>query len=306
MRTEKKSVLKFYIRRYFIIAPLYYVGIIIYFVSSIITNYYKSGSANPDLQYTIKNVLSNITFTHSFYPPAFNNIVPGGWSIGTEMAFYLIFPLLFFVYERFKNKNAFIVMIPLGVVLSSFLFLHISPYFINLGQTDYFYYFNLINQISVFTLGMSLFFYSGNLKFDKISAILLLILFIVLTIVLAYNEIDDFAIRPFVSGLSFILLFMAFKNMPFIGGALLRKIGQVSFSIYILHFLFVWNLSRHIAHFLQGYGWNGVLILIVCVFVSLIFSIILAMLTEKYIEKPGINLGKRIIEKIEQPLSVKG
>ena len=98
-RRDKESLplIKFGIRRYFRIAPAYYLALLIYLLISIIISKFHEGEFNLPDKYTFENVLTNIFFLHGFYPPANNNIVPGGWSIGTEMAFYALFPLLFFI-----------------------------------------------------------------------------------------------------------------------------------------------------------------------------------------------------------------
>jgi peptidoglycan/LPS O-acetylase OafA/YrhL len=92
---ETYKLRKYAIRRYFRIAPAYYLAIFFYFIISSAKIYFKTGEIMISSQYNLVNVLSNITFVHGFYSPANNNIVPGGWSIGTEMAFYVIFPLLY-------------------------------------------------------------------------------------------------------------------------------------------------------------------------------------------------------------------
>src|ERR1700737_2086167 len=42
-------------------------------------------------------VLANVRFAHSWFPGAENSVVGGGWSIGDEMSFYLLVPLIIFL-----------------------------------------------------------------------------------------------------------------------------------------------------------------------------------------------------------------
>lgn len=96
---SRSSLSFYYLRRYFRIAPLYYFGIMFYVLSKVASGY-------NDTDLTFENVLSNVLFLHGFHPAANNTIVPGGWSIGLEMAFYLIFPFIFFFYKDYlKSKT---------------------------------------------------------------------------------------------------------------------------------------------------------------------------------------------------------
>lgn len=78
------------------IAPLCYVAIAIYGLINwgALRSGYESawvlGAHSPAA------ILLNVLFLHALSPAAINNVVPGGWSIGVEMLFYLLAPLIFF------------------------------------------------------------------------------------------------------------------------------------------------------------------------------------------------------------------
>ena len=83
---------RFYVKRFFRIAPLYYVAIAVYSVGNHL-------AARFDTQITaahsIADVVANLVFIHAWVPSAANTVVPGGWSIGVEMCFYLLAPVIF-------------------------------------------------------------------------------------------------------------------------------------------------------------------------------------------------------------------
>ena len=92
---EKHRLVAFLLRRWFRIAPLYLIGILLYFLVSAYREIYLGLFCDFYRDYTLLNILSNVLLLHGLIPSANNNVVPGGWSIGTEVLFYLMFPLLF-------------------------------------------------------------------------------------------------------------------------------------------------------------------------------------------------------------------
>ena len=85
-RTERHEVHDFYIRRLFRIAPLFYFMIAVYLMRDLIV--YSS----PHQPWEIAK---NCLFIFNFFPGSEDGIVGASWTIGVEMVFYLIFPLLF-------------------------------------------------------------------------------------------------------------------------------------------------------------------------------------------------------------------
>jgi len=89
-------LLRFYVKRFFRIAPLYYVAIVGYGLMSWYTYTFQADHASILGPHDTSDILLNLLFIHALSDSAINNVVPGGWSIGVEMLFYLIAPLLFF------------------------------------------------------------------------------------------------------------------------------------------------------------------------------------------------------------------
>lgn len=278
---EEKHLIKFYIRRYFRIFPIYYLGIIIYFS----LNYFFKTTED----YTLKNVFSNVFFIHGLIPSANNTIVPGGWSIGVEMLFYLFFPFLFDFLSSGKS-----LIKGIGIILISQIVLF---YFQRKPNFDIsFYNFNILNQISVFIIGI-LFFLNKkrltNVRFSTIAFILLTIL----AIYISANNNDykykgyrfAFRIVPILSALSFCFLFIIVENSKFINTLVLQKIGINSYSIYIIHFVPAFYLLPK----MDGY-FNFILAYLFIIGASYFVSIVL----NKYIEKPFVKLGSKLINKI--------
>ncbi|WP_346778372.1 acyltransferase [Paraburkholderia sp. Tr-20389] len=83
---------RFYIKRFFRIAPLYYLAIAVYSLGNLLAGHFNTQVTAP---HDVSDVLANLLFIHAWLPSAVNTVVPGGWSIGVEMCFYLFAPLIF-------------------------------------------------------------------------------------------------------------------------------------------------------------------------------------------------------------------
>jgi exopolysaccharide production protein ExoZ len=95
-RVDVAAIRSFYIRRAFRIVPLFWAAILFYLL---ITKGEGFKLWAPDGIAT-RDVLLTFLFLHGSSVTAFNSVVPGGWSIAVEMQFYLLFPLLIFLFRR--------------------------------------------------------------------------------------------------------------------------------------------------------------------------------------------------------------
>jgi peptidoglycan/LPS O-acetylase OafA/YrhL len=244
---------------------------------------------------------------HGFVPSANNHIVPGGWSIGTEMAFYLIFPLLYRFLDKKPGKR--ILMAALSFAAAAIGNLAIQ--YLILAKTAYgiynnsFLYFNLINQLPVFLLGFLYFFLVKDTK--RLGALLAsralgIVGFAACTalsiaILLFFRQQLLFALLPTVAGCAFVFLvnLLRIKRRPL---GLVGKIGKVSYSMYIFHFLFAWMLVPWMFRGLPA--WISPDLQLVLAFgLSVAGSYLIAIITERFIEEGGIAMGGRIIQKFK-------
>ena len=98
-RQEQYPKRNFFLRRFFRIAPLYFLAIIYYLWQDGFGPRPWLGDA-PGVSKL--NILSNFLMLHSFSPYWINSVVPGGWSVGIEFLFYSIFP---FIFSRIRNMQ---------------------------------------------------------------------------------------------------------------------------------------------------------------------------------------------------------
>jgi len=276
----------FYLRRFFRIAPMYYFGILLYFLFS----FWHFTAATFQGKYSILDVAFNVFFLHGFVESANNVVVPGGWSIGTEVAFYAIFPLLFNFFYGFKTPI-------LGMLLISLLtYFTIKLVSITTGlslQNHNFLYLNVVTQLPVFLVGIIYYFADKRKYLNSISTIFILLHFLITVSIafISFTKHFHYSLTPFLSALAFVSLIELYTRIPQLSPKILVSIGQKTYSMYILHFIFAWIISYHIFIVLKEYLKSD-FIFIICLLLSISLTYIFASITEKIIEKPGIRLGK--------------
>ncbi|MFY7788963.1 MAG: acyltransferase family protein [Thermoflexibacteraceae bacterium] len=154
LNKEKSPFKNFFLRRFFRIAPMYYLGIIYYLYQDGWGARYWLGD---EPQVTLANIVANFLFIHGLNPYWINSIVHGGWSIAVEMMFYACMPYLFL---RIKNINAalnfFVFTLLLRAVLQVILTHTPLIHETYLWNEYLFIYFP--NQLPVFTIGIILYF----------------------------------------------------------------------------------------------------------------------------------------------------
>lgn len=141
---ESDRRLKFYIRRFFRIAPLFWLAMCFYGLPL------WRGAAGGTMQSAdLTQIALTASFLHGFSPSAINKIVPGGWSIAIEMSFYLVFPWLAVRLTAPLRALgfAFVAYLVLGVAATAIL----ERVF---GLDPLFLYYSLLTQFPIFPIGM--------------------------------------------------------------------------------------------------------------------------------------------------------
>lgn len=277
LSVEKNNYSHFLLRRFFRIAPLYYLGISFY-SWHLIHNF----TFNAD-------IILNIFFIHWLKPSALNAIVPGGWSITTEFTFYFFAPFLFNYIKNIKSATTlFLYSILASRLLVSILVL-IYP-----DAGNLYYILNPLSQFPVFIIGLILYFMiikKEQLALSSTHLILIsIIVFLNYTILFVAREHTIFAIFWAL----LILLSSKFYrssvfNIPF------SFIGNLSFTIYITHFAVLRYLTDH-----NLFHNNSILDAFLRIIVTTVLSIIISYPIHILFEKPLMNFGKRLTKKLVQ------
>jgi peptidoglycan/LPS O-acetylase OafA/YrhL len=294
---EEHKFLNFIIRRYFRIAPMYYTGILLYFIVRSL----DQGQV-PPVGYDTGQILSNATFTHGWAERTINFVVPGGWSIAVEFTFYLAFPLLFLLASSLRRS-----LVLLGVFLVVSLGLNHFLFGLGTIENHSFQYFWIVTQLPVFGLGFVLYriivhpeisaFMEANPKLNHVLwAGVLGFCFA------GYSLMDRLiVISPYCFGLGFVLfiLSLCFHSRPWLVNPFMVWTGRLSYSLYITHFTFAWYLVPALSRRLDLMN-HPSLNAPMSLLLVLVFSMAVSFVTYNVIEKTGINLGKRLIRRLEK------
>ncbi len=258
---------KLYKSRVFRVVPLYLFAVIITLLYS---SFLSSGTAST-LEY-FKAIGNWAIFNGGYYPTYFdsNKITAGvTWTLKYEWLFYLLLPTFLIFIKRKSSIALFLIVITLilfNATFAGFVAINFMPFAMGWWMT-------IIEEK-----------FSDKIKinFDTpiFSSILLLATALALTLH-AGTRVGLVSIQ-----LSCLVIFFLITRGCSIFGLLRSKpaitLGEVSYSIYLLHGIVIFTLATFFNLQLTLYT------LPLCLF----FVVFLSLATYKYIEKPMINYGR--------------
>lgn len=304
-----KRTLKFLVRRFFRIAPLYYLAIPFYWFA------YNVSSS----EFSLELLFATLFFYNAWSPHLIPTVagwtpVPGGWSIGVEFCFYFVFPILASTVTSLKRALVFSCIALFIMLVASTAGAQLYPQ-LSIEERSNFLYFWPPNQLIVFSLGFLLYHLVTNISFtqwllrsritsNSASIAILLIFF----------AISFGGLRKFFDWTSFLppthllasLIFLPWavilvtKPCTPVVNFMIVSLGKVSFSAYVLHFS-VLKLTSEVVNSIWPFSTAGIysigyyLILLV---VTCVATWCVAMITYRYIERKFINIGKSLIQKL--------
>lgn len=298
--------LKFWTRRYFRIAPLFYVmlffalalGPYVYESRTVIDAFLGRVPQAPErfLDGSLKNILAHLTFLFGVSPNfAYRTPLPD-WSLGLEMQFYAVFPALMLLARRFGWVWSALVVAALGalavMILKSMSVHFPMPSFLPL-------------KIQVFLCGMLL---AGVLGQDQPRPLLHLALAMALA---AIPFGDGYGLEKFLIREALVLGFFAlvlYRMLPGAAGAVARKVafalgggmfhvlGELSYSIYLIHLLVLQPVAAFVITY-YGDGFGAPLRFAIVLAVVLPVVCLLSFVTYRLIEMPGQQLGRAVLRR---------
>lgn len=316
--TEMFATRNFFIRRFFRIAPMFYLAIVFY----IFVNGVSPTSWAPN---GIKWWFIPITalFLHGFHPETNNSVVPGDWVIAVEMIFYFMVPFLVPLIKSIKSCIMFFILSLVLYRLNFILVQHLFVYpesqrsFVNV-----FAYFNFLSQFPVFVIGIFTYLiFQKNYPYRIIAIVCGILLFVLgflfwyplpkISVFLPpYNHMVILFHLPrrivilssfphhIIAGALFAVFTILLANCStrLLVNRFTIMLGKLSFSMYLIHFAVLTYFSRlGFSNLFPETNMASFLHFFCAVFVSVFLSFFLY----KYIEQPGIAMGRRLITMLE-------
>lgn len=241
--------MSFIIKKIKAILPGYWIAILLSVALSVFT-IVNTGSNQLGTSIEPIHILANVFCLHGLIPvQSINNqVVRGGWYVGTLLLFYIIFPNIYNKFKILQKKGKLKIALCL-LLLINFIIM-IGLYLFNgswLCGNNSFFYFSFINQLPCFVLGMYLY-NNVNDRLTYNSTTMSLIL-LSITIVLFYTRYPLFFIFiPFLFGLS-VTYFLQSRNLTTCDSKVekfLAMIGRHSYGIYLIHVFIVYDLAFYI------------------------------------------------------------
>ncbi|WP_165677771.1 acyltransferase family protein [Metapseudomonas otitidis] len=233
-KQEVGRVRKFYIRRFFRIAPLFWLAIPFYLLVYGVGERYWAPEGIG-----VRQVILTALFLHGFWPDTINSVVPGGWSIAVEMTFYLLFPLLVLCVGSRKFAYLFLSML-VWFLYSAFIRPALAGV---LGDSELvrdFLFLNFVSQAPVFLLGCY-FYYAiknGGGWVDVVIVVLWCLFGFVMEELSVIESSEFLYIYVVMGGCVYFCMRLGVKM------ALLERLGKRSYAMYLSHFVVLSIVAR--------------------------------------------------------------
>lgn len=307
----------FYLRRFFRIAPLYFV---------LLTVVYAMGSYFNSIQLSLNefvpqpwadeglggalagaerskfiDIISHYTFVFGFLPKYVETNILPDWSIGLEMQFYLFFPFLVMIIRKIGWFPMTIIILALTLINSRLFGLYGQPGLIAsyvlpgfLGFKLYIFlagmllggaYLNRKSALWMLFIALGIIFYSTTIQFKAFFVLCLFILFY------------DFNTNP--AKIPGFLI----KMTKMLGSPFGKFLGNTSYSVYLVHMLILFPILV----FLHGLDWfaalsdNLKMLAAGSIVIPLVYLISYVLF--KIVELPGISFGRQVLKRREQKVA---
>jgi len=285
---------EYLIKRFFRIAPLFYC--IIAFI--IIRQAMKASKVVADFD----SILLNFTFTFGFVP--FSGFVWGGWSVGVEMIFYAIFPVLILTIRTCRSALVFLVM---SIMISYItrLGLH-AQHVASVPQTQWDWsYFAFAPNICFFAMGI--FAYHVSRQYKESILVNRVIPFVAVIIIggLMFFDVGKhlygsgrWDIVTWGFGLAALCVWQSVSPSLFFANRISEYLGERSFSIYLLHPIIIHYLKSPLASTYENLQpYFGAYAYFICAILIVALVLVFSELTYRLIEVPGIRFGRKLIKR---------
>lgn len=307
-----RTIGQFWLRRFFRIAPLYYIVLVVALLVGPLMGQFRADIASawpvtataPEryLDQSLTNILMHLSFLFGFSPTyAFRTALPD-WSIGLEMQFYLFFPFIMLLMARLSPIVASGLLI--GGCLAARLFFR-----------DYMHAFPmpafLAIKFYVFLIGMWI--AQARSERSMRNGFLVGVGLAMMWLLLERSEVA-LARVLLVTGMFYLMNNGTLPGSDALAGATigLRKLlsnrvamflGETSYSVYLVHLLIVLPVAGLLAREAAYVQLPGALRFVIVIAIAMPISYVLGWLLFNSVEKRGIQMGKHVLLRFKPKLA---
>ena len=208
------------------------------------------------------------------------------WSIGNEMVFYLVFPI--FLICALKRPKLFLIA-ALSTLIPAVYYTFIKMQGATIESKNFKYYIYPLNHLFLFVGGIAIAHFAKNTKIPNPFYFILLLVALFVTYPLAsrmemFSSIHRFNLAGICALICVVLINAEFSAGQLIG-KVLEKLGEISYSVYLLHPICFLVVSRN-------FNLDGVTTFALCVCATLLISYLVYQL----IEKPLTAYARRLVK----------
>lgn len=289
-KIEAHPVIKFIIRRFFRIYPLLFISVVfVYFFSE-----------GVELGDFIRSLVP-IHLDYSKKSPTFNyNILISAWTITYEIIFYGIFLVAMLFSHKFRCELTIFFILILNMIANFTIF---GEYSISLGREANIDSITVIFSSSMlfeFIYGIVIYrFYilfvsrmvnSKDTYFLWLSLMLVIVFFLIKPKMFDGHGVFRWGLISFFIITLFLLIE---KSSSLYHSKILYWLGDISYSLYITHIVVLEFVFKPLMPNIWGSD-SGVMKLLF----FLVICLMISHLTHKFIERPFISYGKKLIKTI--------
>jgi peptidoglycan/LPS O-acetylase OafA/YrhL len=286
---EARPLLSFYLRRVFRIAPLFYAWLAFRLALGAWT-----GQPAP----SPLAVAANVLFVFNLIPSLAESLVWAGWTVGIEVVFYALFPL---IYRSVTNVWRAVTFTFLLIAASLALTFTLDVLPLDPATAAPIQNWSVIRHLPIFASGGVIYFLLRRLQRQDEGMIERRSLGLMLVVVAGYAYLayiknwlpPIFGPTHYWVGVIFAALTigLALNPIPLIVNRVTTFLGTIGFSLYLNHPLTVYLLIPVYRRIYAGAP-NVSVSFVACVLLTFAILVPVSFVTYRLIELPGIRAGK--------------
>ena len=286
-----ENIGRFYYSRFRSLAPGWYIALFVVFLVNTILLFFTGRTLSFGSNRDWISIICNILFLNGLLPFCNNNVMPGGWYIGTTVILYILTPLILKGLSYAKSKRCFfIISSVIGMLFWFGLFFTFQNGFFDNG----FGYFFFLVHYPEYLLGIMLYNDISNsiLRKEQINRSLFFgIGSYIIAIILFYSGLPYMSIpSAWMTALAtyLVLYYMISNEKPNeqkLIGRVLSNIGRHSYYIYLLHCFFAYCFVKLSIIGLEKIGITQTVIFIALIPFTLALSYIAGLVFHRIVNK---------------------